>query len=546
MPHYLKQLSTVLGLSLVTACLSPEEHAANADKEVYALLASRRAQLSSDPDSFEIVEDPDSLRKRLLAGEAAPTDPIGLTEVLLIASENSRDFQDRRERLYLTALDLTLERWRLGWIPSEGSGSVSVTETGRGDNSDPLDADANFGLSRLFGDGGQIIAGIGVDLWRLISSGPGEGASGVLSLSITQPLLRGAGRRIVLEPLTQAERDLVYEVRSYERFRKTFAVEVASRYYQVLSQMDEAKNAELNYSNLATLSERNRALANAGRLDDLQLDQVKQDELRSEDRLLSSRASLRSTLDEFKYYLGLPIGVELTFDSADLDRFAEEAPVAVELEEDLLISVAMASRLDYLTILDELEDAERRVELTEDALRAGLDFVASASTNSADGQPAKFEFDDTSWSLGLALDMPLDQLPERNAYRSSLISRDATRRSAEAFGDSIRVSLRDALRESKTAFRTYNIQLESVTLAERRVESTNLRLEAGRAEIRDILEAQEALLDSRNSVTNSLVEFQLAKLALYRDTEHLEVGEGGISTRPIVREDPQDTGARGQ
>ena len=70
----------------------------------------------------------------------------------------------------------------------------------------------------------------------------------------------------MLEPLTQAERDLVYEVRAYERFRKTFAVDVASRYYQVLSQMDEAKNAELNYSNLATLSERNRALANAGRL----------------------------------------------------------------------------------------------------------------------------------------------------------------------------------------------------------------------------------------------------------------------------------------
>jgi outer membrane protein TolC len=543
MPHHLNRFSAVLALSLVTACLTPEEHVADADEEVYALLAARRASFSSDPDSFEIAEDPNSLRRRLLAGEAPPTDPIDLTEVLLIASENSREFQDRRERLYLTALDLTLERWRLGWIPSS---SASITETGVGETTDELSASTDFGLSRLFGDGGQIIAGIGVDLWRLISSGPDEGSKGVLSLSITQPLLRGAGRRIVLEPLTQAERDLVYEVRAYERYRKTFAVEVASRYYQVLRQMDEAKNAELNYTNLATLAERNRALAKAGRLDDLQLDQVKQDELRSEDRLLSAKASLRSSLDEFKYYLGLPIDVELGFDSADLDRFTKEAPVAVELEEELLITVAMGSRLDYLTILDELEDAERRVELAEDALRAGLDFVASTSTESASGKPAKFDFDDTSWSLGLALDLPVDQMPERNAYRSSLISLDATRRSAEAFGDSIRVSLRDALRESQTAFRTYNIQLESVSLAERRVESTNLRLEAGRAEIRDILEAQEALLDSRNSVTNSLVEFQLAKLALYRDTEHLEVGEGGISTRPIVLEDPQDSGARGQ
>ena len=543
MPHPLRQLGVALSLALAPACVTPEEHAAAADREAYALLATRRAELFGDTSAFQITADPNSLRGRLLAGEAPPVEPISLNEVLAIAAENSRDFQDRRERLYLTALDLTLERWRLGWIPS---GSGDVTTTGEGTASDDVTAGADLGLSRLFGDGGQIIAGIGVDLFRLISSGPDEGSSGVLSLSITQPLLRGAGREIVLEPLTQAERDLVYEVRSYERFRKTFAVDVASRYFQVLRRMDEVKNAELNYTNLATLAERNRALAKAGRLDDLQLDQVKQDELRSEDRLSNTRASLRSSLDDFKFFLGLPIDVELSFDSAELDRFSEEAPVAVELQEDILIEVALSSRLDYLTALDQVEDAERRVKVSADALRAGLDFVATSSTGSAAGKPAEFDFKDTSWSLGLGLDLPVGQLPERNAYRSSLISLDSARRSAESFGDSIRVSLRDALREAATAFRTYNIQLESVALAERRVESTNLRLEAGRAEIRDILEAQEALLDSRNSVTNSLVEFQLAKLALYRDTEHLEVGEEGITTRPILLGEHEDSGASGQ
>ena len=41
--------------------------------------------------------------------------------------------------------------------------------------------------------------------------------------SVTQPLLRGSGSRIVYEPLTQAERDLIYEVRSFERYRRSFA-----------------------------------------------------------------------------------------------------------------------------------------------------------------------------------------------------------------------------------------------------------------------------------------------------------------------------------
>ena len=108
------------------------------------------------------------------------------------------------------------------------------------------------------------------------------------------------------------------------------------------------------------------------------------------------------------------------------------------------------------------------------------------------------------------------------------------RRSLEEFGDSMRVSLRDALRDTEIAVLSIQIQRESVLLAERRVESARLRLDAGRADTRDILEAEEALLDSRNAATNSLVDYQLAVLALYRDTEQLEVGENGISLTPIT------------
>ena len=59
-----------------------------------------------------------------------------------------------------------------------------------------------------------------------------------LQLSITQPLLRDGGRLVTREPLTQAERNLVYEVRAYERFRRTFALQVANEVYDVLSTMD--------------------------------------------------------------------------------------------------------------------------------------------------------------------------------------------------------------------------------------------------------------------------------------------------------------------
>ena len=516
---------------LVTACMAPGDYSAAADRDAYSLVAARRADIQESPDSFRLETPKGSLRSRLLAGEAPPDHPLALAEILEIAAENSRDFQERRESLYLSALDLTLEQWDLGWIPGA---EATFAQSGTGSSSTLQDGTADLGLSKIFGTGGQLLAGLGLEFVRTLGAPGGWTSAGTLSLSFVQPLLRGAGRRIILEPLTQAQRDLVYEVRSYERFRRTFAVDVATRYYQVLQQMDSAHNAEMNFQNLQVLADRNRALAEAGRLDDLEVDQVRQDELRSLDRLLSTRAGLKQAEDSFKLFLGLPIATDLTFDPSELDRLREEEPVPENWSEQLVIEVALQARLDHLTILDEVDDAHRKAEIAGDALRAGLDFTMTAETLSASGRPLDFDLGDSTWTAALGLDLPLDRMAERNAYRASQISHESRRRAAEALGDSIRAALRDALRETEISLRSYGIQRDAVTLAERRVESTSMRLEAGRADTRDILEAEEALLDSRNSLTNVMVDYQLALLALHLDTEHLEVDETGIVLRPLA------------
>src|SRR5205823_4390624 len=44
---------------------------------------------------------------------------------------------------------------------------------------------------------------------------------------LAQPLLQGGGKAVTLEPLTQAERNLFYSIRSYARFREQFFLSVA-------------------------------------------------------------------------------------------------------------------------------------------------------------------------------------------------------------------------------------------------------------------------------------------------------------------------------
>jgi len=525
-------------LALVAGCRSSGDYRAEADREVYAILTERRAQIFSDRSEFSIEPAPDSLRQRILAASEVSMGPFSMAETLEIAAENSREYQRRKEDLYLSALDLTLERWRFRWQQSgifgaflDGTGGEATDASGTGD----------FGLSRALGTGALIVADLGFDVARSLSSGDGWKAVSDLGLTMTQPLLRGAGRSIVEENLTQAERNLVYEVRSYERFRRTFAVDVTGRLYRVLQLVDAVTNEEANYLNLTELRERNQALADAGRLSDIQVDQARQDELSSENRLLNLRASLEAQLDDFKLFLGLPTGVELRVDVGLLEALRLEGLAEVGLAEDMVTVFALANRLDYLTTLDRIEDAERAVHIDQDALRAGLGLRLDANVESADNNPLRYNAQDIDWTLGLDLDLPVERTIERNRFRESLIMLDRSRRDAAEFADTIRADLRDALREARATREENEIQRNSVQLAERRVESAKLNLEAGRVDTRDLLEAQEDLLTARNGAIRSRIDYTLARLALYRDMELLRVTPEGLRIDlELMRATPPD------
>ena len=514
---------------LLAGCQSPESLVADADEEAYQILDERRAELFGDQGKFRLEPEKATLRQRILGGETLGETPVGLVELLGIASENSRTYQTERESLYLAALDLSLERWRLSWLVSAG-GAADLSGTGNSNTT--ASASADLGLTHVLGSGARIVTSIGTSLLRFVSTGDGWTLSNDLSLTITQPLLRGAGRRVTLEPLTQAERSMVYQVRSFERFRREYSVDVASRLYSLLQTMDELDNQRRNYKNLVSLRQRNEAMAAAGRLSRIEADQAMQDELRSENQLIAQEALLESRTDNLMLFLGLPITASLPLDRSEFERLSGDDQLIISLDLDRAVDLALAQRLDFLTSLDQLEDTLRRELLAEDATRAGLDLQASLLAPSATDQALKYDWRTTGWSLGFSFDMPWDRLPERNALRSAQISVDARRRAVEAEADGIVVAVRNAVRQTRNAYQTWNLQAGAVVLAERRVESSDLNLENGKASTRDVLDAEEDLRQALNSRSAALVDYSLSRLELYLDVEALRVDEDGIGLDP--------------
>lgn len=537
-PHL--RLFAWLLIGLLPGCRSAEAWRADADEEAYGLLEARRAELGAE-SSFTIEPPVDPLRDRLMRQAASGEDeplPLDLVECLQVAAENSRAWQDQREALFRVALDLTLERWNYS-LQRNGTLAAFLDSGGPATSDTEAGFLSNLNLFKLLGIGTSITLDIGLDFLEAVGRGDGWDAVSHASLSITQPILRGFGSDIVKEPLTQSERDLLYQARTYERFRRTFAVQVAQGFFQALERRDRLRNEEANYANLTLLRERNEALAEAGRLTDIQVDQARQDELSAEDRVVASRRDLQAALDDFKFTMGIPIEVDLVLLEGDQRTLSAWPFLAEDLPQEIAVGLGLENRLDYATALDRVVDAERKVNVSADALRMGLDVGASALAVSPDGRPGSPQLDDVVWDLTLGIDLPINRIPERNAYRNALINLQAARRGAEQSADLVTSQLRDALRVLDAARASHRIQSGSVVLAERRVESAALNLEAGRASTRDVLEAQDSLLSAQNTLVSALTDTILGGLALYRDMELIEITDQGIDVQEVQIESPR-------
>jgi len=60
----------------------------------------------------------------------------------------------------------------------------------------------------------------------------------------------------------------------------------------------------------------------------------------------------------------------------------------------------------------------------------------------------------------------------------------------------------------------YEILKNALELADRRVRSTTLLLEAGRAEVRNLVDSQDAQISTQTEATAALVDYQRARLEL--------------------------------
>lgn len=587
-------------LLVQTGCRSPAEYRTEADKVASDIITAKQEESLGKTEPFSIERPSDILRRRLIeeqglaiSGEASlgtdklasiphwpdedyppaatspdvnmPVEPnrpirISLLDALQIGARNSPDYQGQKERVFQAALALDLARNEFRTVfTTQANGSLTRNTEA---HETSLATGSTVGVSRTLENGLDASATLAFDLVKLL---PGAfSRSLTVDPSVSIPLLRGAGRDIVTEPLTQAERNVIYRMWEFERYKRSFAVNVARDYYDVLRQMDTVTNNENNYSSSIKSARWSRRQADAGRIPEIEVDQAVQRELNSRNNWISAQETLKNRLDSFKTSIGLPADALVEVDPNELvllgqraTKYVEtiratkstspetvppaDAPVTLvpatkegagpyEIDEPVAVRLAMENRLDLRVANGEVYDAQRQVVVAADELKATLNLGANAKlvANDNDGT---LGFESHQYSGLLTLDLPIDprsRTRERNNYRTSLINLEASTRNVQDLEDQIKLSVRSELRTLLESRESLKIQAQSVVVAEKRVRSAQLFLEAGRAQIRDLLEAQDARLSAQNSLTAAVVTYRTAELQFQRDLDVLEVNEKGL------------------
>ena len=523
------------GMLALAGCLTPERAEVEADRTADELTIAAWEKAMGVTNIFGIAYGGDPIAP--LTPDTNGIVRLSLDDALRIGSKNNRRFRTLKESVFVRALALDSEEYAFsttfsGMILGALSGNPEIVKESAKAGGDPSLA------KKRFEQGAVMTGNAAIDIARMIRDDWHSFAwTGDMTMSI--PLLRGAGRDIVREPLTQAERNLVYSIWTFERYRQTFALSLAKAYFNVLKNLQNHRNSGDNVKRLEQNFSRAEMMFKAGRMDRIQMDQAKTDLLNARQTMITTMQSYQDALDNFKISLGLSpeTPVELrdeelrALESKMEDMAAEtEDALADYPVESVALADAVSHRRDLAVSRGEVEDAERQVKIRADALRADLTVEGGATYDASRRRHGSVN-DSTETRAQVKFSMPWDRRRERNQYRQALVERDQAERAYAEEEDAVKNEVRAGYRNLVASRALYGNKVEAYRTACMRVEANDLFMQSGRSSMRDILEAESALLSARNALCSAVIDWWTSDLELRCATGGFEIRRDGTWRR---------------
>ncbi|HET9316428.1 MAG TPA: TolC family protein [Vicinamibacteria bacterium] len=341
-----------------------------------------------------------------------------------------------------------------------------------------------------------------------------------LALTLTQPLLRGAGPNATFFDLRNSRRARVASERSLNLARQQVAVDVTRAYYQVLQQRMLLAVAQQSLDRSESLLRASEARLQVGLVSKLDVFRAQLQAAQTQDAMVRSEAALQDALERFRALLGRspaePIEPEDT-------HVPEEVPAPSEPLE-ILVQRAMQQRLDLLEARDRVDDAQRNAALAKQNLLPQLDLnVGVARIGQGPSFGSAWRAGDTRVNVFVTTSYPLEHSSLSVNKAVADIAVTASAREVVQLEWAIESEVRAAVRDLEQIRKSVDLQKTAVEVAQQQHRLATLRYQRGLASNFDVVQAEESLVLARSALVTLLTSFQVGRIDLERVTGSLDV-----------------------
>ncbi len=547
--------TAALSLCLLSGC-SQGFYKKWADREVFGIIDKKsRAVAGAEDDTLLSITPPKPVDLDVLMQSAHTADFLGdrahiekgarvisLADALDFAVHRNRTYLARKEVVYLTALDLTLTRQQFGPIVDAGGGGFyTETQVKNGVNNlvrtSTLATDGAVTFDYLMRTGARLAVDLSTDFTRFFTGGVRNLSDSRAAVTLSQPLLRGAGVLAASEPLRQDERDVLYAVREFTQYRKDFTVDIASQYFRVVQAREAARNRFVAYKASNASIVREGALAEANLRSQSSLKQIQQSQITYERNWINAIRTYEEQLDDLKVALGLPVTERMILAKDELDKLQVKDPQG---NLDQALDTALITRLDLYNERDRVQDSSRRVKIAHQNTLPTVNALAGYEIGTPGNNPGlELNHQDRRIQGGLDVDLNLNVKPERNSLRAAQVGEQRAQRELELAEEQLRNTIRTDWRGLEVARKQYDLAQKGLSLASKRLEIEEALMEEGQGTARDIVESQDRLITARDLVVSTLIDHVIARLRLWSDMGVLYIEKDGAWVDVLKKEKPK-------
>jgi outer membrane protein TolC len=370
-----------------------------------------------------------------------------------------------------------------------------------------------IGLGKKFTTGGILT----MDVSSLTPLSFGQYDANTLNLSFTQPLLRGAWPLVVNEPVVSAKSDLLKEELSVEccdvNSRQKLMFDVISQYSDIKNQLELVQIAKMAVERAIRLFKATEAKVKVDLATQLDLSRA-EIQLSTQARSLNRAVQDFATKEEnFKILLGLggEERIELT------DPIVYEPSEAIKAEDlSKFIEIATRNRPDLRAEEIRVEDADRKLKIARRDYLPDLSFNATETVSNLGGLDALSEANKHNWSTSLTLRYPLPLTTQRVNIDQNVVALRRGKRLLVERREGMIKDVRTDLINAVKGQEQIEIAKAEIVSAEKKLKIANFRFDRGLASNFDVVDAENNLIQARQNLTQTIVNYLVArnKLAL--------------------------------